>query len=120
MISRSTTVLAFGALALSACASTPGAKPADMSTAQHEQAAASHEGESSPHLAAFDPNAKQTKEMCTGRAQTQGACWTSVTNPTEAHKADAEKHRKMAADHRAASKGGSTGLLRSRGYRPGH
>lgn len=102
MISHSTTILAFGAFALGACASTPGAKPADMSMSEHQQAAATHEGEAAPHLASYDPNAKQAKEVC-GRAKSQGACWTSITNPTEAHKADAEKHRKMAADHRAAA-----------------
>ena len=104
MISRSTPILAFGALALGACASTPGAKPTDMSTAQHEQAAASHEGQADPHQAAYDPSAKQGKEQCGGRAYSDsGACWTSYTNPTAEHKADAEKHRKMAADHRAGA-----------------
>jgi hypothetical protein len=73
-----------------------------MSLTEHQQAAA-HENEAAPHLASYDPNAKETKQSCTGRAYTQGACWTSVTNPTDAHKADADKHRKMAADHRAAA-----------------
>jgi hypothetical protein len=47
-----------------------------MSQAAHEQAAAQHE---------------------------QQASWTSVTSPTPANQSDAERHRKMAADHRAAA-----------------
>lgn len=84
---------------LAGCASTPGAKPHDMSTAQHEAAATAHQSEADPHAAAYDPNAQQAQTRCAGR----GGCWTSVVNPTAEHKADAEKHRKMAADHRAAA-----------------
>lgn len=99
MISRSRTILAFGAFALGACASTPGARPDDMSTAQHEKAAAAHESESSPHAAVYQPAAQVTTDHChAGRP-----CWTSTRNPTAEHQADAEKHRKMAADHRGAA-----------------
>jgi hypothetical protein len=104
MVSQSKSLLAFGAFALGACASTPGAKPSDMSMSEHQQAAAAHEGEADPHLANYDPNAKQTRVSCEGRLYaSSGACWTSVTNPTDQHRADADKHRKMAADHRAAA-----------------
>jgi hypothetical protein len=85
-------------LGLAGCASTPGAQPQDMSKAQHEQAAAQHEQAAGPHAASYDPNAKETKERCA-----RGGCWTLETNPTAEHKAEAEKHRKMAADHRAAA-----------------
>jgi hypothetical protein len=33
----------------------------------------------------------------------EGACWSSNFNPTAEHLDEAKKHRKMAADHRAAS-----------------
>jgi hypothetical protein len=55
-----------------------------MSQAQHEQAAAGH-------------------EQAARCGDSQRPCWTWLTNPTEAQKADAERHRKMAADHRAAA-----------------
>jgi len=100
---KSTAAFAVGVVALGACASTPGAKPADMSLAQHEQAAAAHEAEATPHAAAYDPNAKQAKATCSARGATQGPCWTSESNPTAEHQADAEQHRKMAADHRAGA-----------------
>jgi hypothetical protein len=90
---------AFGSLALSACASTPGAQPSDMSAAQHEQAAANHQAEATPHTAQFDPNAATTTSRCDGKHP----CWTSVSNPTQQHYADARKHQKMAEDHRAAA-----------------
>jgi hypothetical protein len=88
-------------LALAGCAaSTPGAQPQDMSKAQHEQAAASHEQAADPHGAAYNPAAAVGTEKC---GDPRRPCWTSVSNPTEQHKADAEKHRKMAADHRGAA-----------------
>jgi hypothetical protein len=89
------------ALGIAGCASTLGAKPHDMSPTKHEQAAAQHEQAAVPHAAAYDPNAKETTETC---ARPYGGCWTSETNPTAEHKANAESHRKMAADHRAAAR----------------
>jgi hypothetical protein len=71
-----------------------------MSKAQHEQAAAQHDQTADPHAAAYNPAASVATEKC---GDPRRPCWTSVSNPTEAHKADAEKHRKMAADHRAAA-----------------
>jgi len=102
MTPRSASYLAFTTLALGACASTPGAKPADMTAAQHQEAAASHETEAAPHAGAYNPSAKP-EVRCGERGYTTGICWNSSSNPTAEHKADAEKHRKMAADHRAAS-----------------
>ena len=89
-----------GSLALIACASTPGAQPSDMSAAQHEQAAASQESQAAPHEAQYNPTAKQAVSHCGGN---RSPCWTSEINPTQDHLSDAENHRKMAADHRAAS-----------------
>jgi hypothetical protein len=94
-----TTILAT-LLGLAACASTPGAQPQDMSKAQHEQAAAQHEQAADPHAAQYNPAASVATEKC---GDPRRPCWTSTSNPTDAHKADAEKHRKMAADHRAAA-----------------
>jgi hypothetical protein len=92
------TTLAFGSSALIACASTPGARPSDMSAVQHEQAAASHEGEATPHAEQYSPAAQQATNHCDGKHP----CWTSTSNPTDLHLSDAKKHRRMAADHRAA------------------
>jgi hypothetical protein len=71
-----------------------------MSQAQHEQAAAAHENEASPHAAQFDPNAQTATTHCDGKHP----CWTSTSNPTKEHMEEANKHHKMAADHRAAAK----------------
>jgi hypothetical protein len=90
---------ALTAFALAACAPiTPGAEPHQMSAAQHEAAATSQERTAELHSAQYNPQASVTAEQC----RTRG-CWTSVTNPTAEHLKEAEKYRKMAADHRAAS-----------------
>jgi hypothetical protein len=86
--------------ALAGCASTPGAQPQDMSKAQHEQAAAAHDQAADPHAAQYSPAASVATEKC---GDPRRPCWTSISNPTEQHKTEAEKHRKMAADHRAAA-----------------
>src|SRR5262245_4914658 len=82
------------------CATTPGARPQDMSTLQHEQAAAAHEQEAASHAAAYDLSARVEKQKC---GDLWRPCWTLASNLTDDHKADAETHRKMAADHRAAA-----------------
>lgn len=82
------------------CASTPGARPHDMSEAQHQAAASNEEVAAASHGEEYDPAAKQTVEKC---GPGKRACWTSIENPTAEHQRDAEKHRKMAADHRAAA-----------------
>jgi hypothetical protein len=101
MISHTLKNITFAALfGAAGCASTPGAHPQDMSKAQHEQAAASHEQEAQPHAQAYNPAASVEKQKC---GDPRRPCWTWLANPTEEHKADADKHRKMAADHRAAA-----------------
>lgn len=95
---KSPMLMMFGTILLGACASTPGAKPQDMSAVQHEQAAAAHEAEATPHSEQYQPAAQEKKSLCPPK----GACWTSTVNPTKQHLEDAEKHHKMAADHRAA------------------
>ena len=103
-----TLTLLMSLLALS-CA-TPGSRPHEMSTAQHEATAQQEEATASGHAAQYDPNATVTRERCGPRAGAArradialDPCWTSVSNPTDAHRREAEKHRRHAADHRAGS-----------------
>ena len=99
-------------LAVASCTSaTPGARPHDMSTARHEQQEAAHVREAEQHAAQYDPDATSARERC--RLPVRSAvlndvglgysCWTSLTNPTDTHRIQAEEHRRRAADHRAAS-----------------
>lgn len=96
-----------GSLGLGACAaSTPGARPTDMSAAGHEAAAQGHQQEAAAHAAQFDPAAKVETTKCrsAGKPANPEPCWTASENPTAAHLAEAERHQKMAADHRQGSK----------------
>ncbi len=98
-------VTIFTAVLLGACASTPGARPHDMSAEQHAAEAKKHDSEASSHAAAHDPSASTPQAQCDAIAAKSGKpCWTSSTNPTAEHQKEAESHAKMAADHRAASK----------------
>ncbi|MDX2054620.1 MAG: hypothetical protein SFV15_19625 [Polyangiaceae bacterium] len=95
-------------LLAAACASTPGAKPHDMSDAQHERESQSQGATADAHAAQYDSNARVERWRCSprggGRAGAEfGGCWSSVLNPTTAHLHAAEDHRRQAADHRAAS-----------------
>ena len=100
------------ALFSSSCA-TPGSHPHDMSAEQHEATAKQEEQIASGHEAQVDPNATTLKERCAPRSGATVArradvvppdvCWTSITNPTDAHRRAAEEHRRKAADHRAGS-----------------
>jgi len=81
------------------CAADPGTQPHDMSQAQHEAMAKQEDQSSEAHAAQHDPNAEERKTTCSGK----GGCWTSTSNPTAQHAADAEKHRELAKKHRAAS-----------------
>jgi len=69
-----------------------------MSSAQHTAMAQSEEQQGDAHAAQHDPSAAAPSQTC-GR----GGCWTSVANPTEKHQADAQRHRELAAKHRAAA-----------------
>jgi hypothetical protein len=91
------TVLAAG------CAGTPGAKPHDMSVAGHEQAAADAEAAAQQHAKQYDATASVDRDWCPAARNdpTLVSCWTS--NPTKEHRVEAERMRKAAADHRAAS-----------------
>jgi hypothetical protein len=74
-----------------------------MSMAQHEQAATAHEAEATPHATQYSPAAEEKKTIDCSTYVSKGPCWTSVSNPTKQHLEEAEKHRKMAVDHRAAA-----------------
>jgi hypothetical protein len=97
-----------------ACATaTPGAQPGDMSAAAHEQQAGEHARTGQQHAGEYRRDAGVERLRCSpsgGRPGPNGSavlaesiCWTSVENPTAAHLDEAEKHRRHAADHRAAS-----------------
>ena len=102
MFSATRVLLLFACiLPVSACGgTTAGAQPHDMSQAQHEQMAKQEESTAAKHEEQYNPAATEQKEECTAAKR---VCWTSITNPTEQHKEDAEKHKKMAADHRAGA-----------------
>lgn len=71
-------------MSLGACASTPGASPDDMSAAGHEAVAAAEEASAARDEAQIG--------------------WTSKRNPSSDERAEIERLRRMAAEHRAASK----------------
>jgi hypothetical protein len=107
---RHLTIVVLLTAGLAACASTPGARPHDMSAADHEAMANRQAQEGAAHSEQYDK--KQTVETRHCSSTTGGftsggfepSCWTESDNPTLAHREEAEKHTKMAADHRAASK----------------
>jgi hypothetical protein len=70
-----------------------------MSVAQHEQAAGVQEAQADTHAGQYSPTATTSGTEC----NPYGGCWTELSNPTKQHLEDAGKHRKMAADHRAAA-----------------
>ena len=81
-----------------ACAADPGTHPHDMSAASHESMAKQEEQAADAHAAQYNPSAQSKTDSCS-----RGGCWTSTTNPTKEHDADAQHHRELAAKHRAAS-----------------
>ncbi len=94
------TTLAVGIAALMlGCAADPGTQPHDMSATQHEAMANQEQAASEGHKTQHDPNAKEQEQHCSGK----GGCWTSVSNPTAQHGADAARHHELAQKHRAAA-----------------
>ena len=101
---------AFG-MVMTACASTPGARPHDMSATRHDAEAARHTQEASRHASRHNPAAQQVYQPgCLARVgggrigvDYSDICWSSFANPTEGHLRQAEEHRRHAADHREAS-----------------
>jgi hypothetical protein len=67
---------------------TPGTMPHEMSAEQHEAAAQKHE---------------QQAQCMTTPIPPGSPCWTSVNNPAEADERAVARHKRIAAEHRAAS-----------------
>lgn len=97
--------LAFSAVTIfAACASTPGAQPHDASVAHHDAMATAADQSASAHAAKYDPTAQTGGERCSyGIVAGTPMCFTSTVNPTAEHRIEADKYRKIAAEHRAAS-----------------
>jgi hypothetical protein len=74
-----------------------------MSATQHEAAASQEQLSSEAHGAQYEPEASATKNACRPVRGGSDACWTSQMNPTAEHAQEAEQHRTLAAQHRAAS-----------------
>jgi hypothetical protein len=101
-------LIGIAALLLSACAGDPGTRPHDASAADHnamaqqeDRAAEAHSGEAKS--AGTDSNLDNRSTAKGGSPCGRGGCWTSSVNPTERNKEDAQRHRELAAKHRAAS-----------------
>lgn len=90
------------------CATVYGPEPQDLSAPEHEQAARAQEAAAEAQEAQYDSAATVVSEQCQpplpGDLSTSGLCWTTDWNPTEEHLIQAARHRRIAADHRAASK----------------
>lgn len=95
------------AAAVPACGSPAGTHPHDMSASQHEQAAAQTDEAATAHARRYDPGARADLRRCAANGSpTRGSttvCWTSVENPTDEHRREAEAYRALAAQHRQAS-----------------
>lgn len=76
-----------------------------MSVAEHAAAAAREDRNATGHASEHDPAAvKDRNSRCAGSSRSPAdICWGSETNPTAEHLQEAERHRKMAADHRAGA-----------------
>jgi len=87
-----------------ACASTPGTQPHDASVAHHDEMARSADQAASAHAAKYDLNARVDAERCHyGIVSGTPMCFTSTVNPTAGHRAEVDKYRRIAEEHRAAS-----------------
>jgi hypothetical protein len=86
---------------LAACTSTaPGARPHDMSSAQHEREANREADAADRDASKYDPNARVVIQGC---GPYDAVCWRSKRNPTAEFRTKAEEQRRAAAEHRAAS-----------------
>jgi hypothetical protein len=103
-----------GGALLGACASS-GTKPHDMTAGQHQTAAQTEEQAAAQHQAQYDPSQTKTLGPTGPSMGAYSACieyqtsncdvrWRSTENPTEGHVKEAQKHKKLAEKHRAASK----------------
>lgn len=98
-------VFLLGALVGACAATTSGGKPHDMSATAHEVEAGKHGRAGGQHAVEYDPAATRERVVCgPGRTSpVDGICWISIENPTAAHLEAADRHKRHAADHHAAS-----------------
>src|SRR5262245_55908747 len=109
-------VAVLGAVSAAGCARpSQGTRPHEMNVAGHGAAADRQEAEESKHAAQYDPNAQTTVPWRTGTHLSRDIpsscytpyagtsttdnpplCFTTIINPTEAHRREAERHRKLA------------------------
>lgn len=94
------TPMGLGTFWFGACAS--GVRPHAMSSAKHQAMATQEDSMATKHAGQYDSKAAKSELRCYsgGRA---GVCWYETINPTAEHKQNADKHREVAAQHRAAS-----------------
>jgi hypothetical protein len=71
-----------------------------MSAAQHDAMARAEDRSAAEQAVQHDPNTAAQATRC---PDNRAPCWSSVLNPTAAQVAEADRHRKLAAEHRAAS-----------------
>lgn len=97
---------ALAAIASLFCACNEGAegtRPHDMSTAGHEEAARA-EDRAALEQGAFAEALVARAERCRPDAvHADGICWSDDIHPTDQHRAQAERHLRAAAAHRAAA-----------------
>jgi hypothetical protein len=90
-----------GIVFIAACVA-PGTRPHDMAATQHEAMARGENQSAAAHVAQYDPSAMAERRRC-GSSREIDVCWSSVFNPMATHLREADEHRKLAAQHRAAS-----------------
>jgi hypothetical protein len=90
---------------MTACASAPrsgSVRPDEMSAEGHEHEAQREERAAAWHARQYDPYAGRPC-VPTASATGRDPCFRTVANPTAEHLREAERHRRHAAEHRAAS-----------------
>ena len=92
--------LSIGLMVIGACSTTAGTSPHDMSAAGHQQAGTAEQEEATRHMSSYEAARLAEVEQCRGGGW---VCWTSTTNPTEGHRALAERHARAARQHRSAA-----------------
>ncbi len=106
MTRRHDLVFAVSAVLLLACGPAPGTRPHDMSVEHHEEAAGAETELAAAHEAEYDPDATaplRCSDSTASPVALDQPCWTGEMNPTAAHRAEADRHRELAAAHRAAA-----------------
>ena len=95
------------ALGVSCAASPPPVGPHDVDVAKHDDLARGEERIANVEQAKYDPNARAERprrcDMGPIGPGDASVCWGTTANPTDAHLQAAQKHRWLAAHHRAES-----------------